>query len=84
MSEVWSLFGLALLPALALGCLACARGTVAARIGAAQLLGTLAIVALLALSFAFDQASAIDLALALALLSPPAGLLVALFYERWL
>jgi multicomponent Na+:H+ antiporter subunit F len=39
---------------------------------------------LMALSFAFDQPSSFDLALALALLGLPGTLLFAVFTERWL
>ncbi|HEX4149975.1 MAG TPA: monovalent cation/H+ antiporter complex subunit F [Pirellulales bacterium] len=60
------------------------RGEIGLRLIAAQLATALAILLLIALSFAFDQASTIDLALTLALLTLPGTLLLALFEERWL
>ncbi len=51
---------------------------------ALQVATTMAIFILTVMSFAFDQSSFIDLALALALLSLPGGLVCALFIELWL
>jgi multicomponent Na+:H+ antiporter subunit F len=51
---------------------------------AAQMLSSIVVPGLVAMTFAFDQASSIDLALVLALLCLPGSLLYALFSERWL
>ena len=39
---------------------------------------------LVAMTFAFDQPSFMDLPLAMALLALPGSLLIAMFLERWL
>lgn len=80
----WLLAALALLPLLLVAVIAAGRGDIGGRLVAAELATSLTIFALLALSFAFDQASSIDLALALALLTLPGTLILALFEERWL
>ena len=65
--------------------MACAlRGTIAQRFAATQLATTLAVLLLVLLTFAIDQPSSIDLAIALVLLGLPGSLLVAVFVERWL
>jgi multisubunit Na+/H+ antiporter MnhF subunit len=48
------------------------------------LISSLTMLVLIALSFALGQSSFIELPLALALLSLPGSLLMALFLERWL
>ena len=80
----WVAAAIALLPAFALAVLAAARGPAAARLTAVQLASSIAVLLAVTLCFAEDQASSIDLALALALLGLPATLLFALFQERWL
>lgn len=80
----WMLATLALTPPLCLMVLLCGRGPVARRLAAAQMASSVGALALVAMSFAFDQASSIDLALTLGLLTLPATLLFALFLERWL
>lgn len=60
------------------------RGHIPARFVAVQLMGSLATVLLVLLTFAVDQSSFIDLALGLSLVSVPGTLLFALFLERWL
>ena len=63
---------------------AAGRGVAGMRLLAVQLATSLATLLLVALSFLFDQASSIDLALTLALLTLPGTLLFCLFEERWL
>lgn len=86
MAEVsaWLLACLALVPALAVPALAACRGDVARRLAGVQLVTAIAVLLLVAMTFAFDQSSFVDLALTLALLSLPSTLLIALFMERWL
>jgi multicomponent Na+:H+ antiporter subunit F len=81
---VWLAACLGLLPALAPPLLHACRGGVAGRLVAVQLAGTLAAILLALMTFAFDQPSSIDLAVALGLLSLPGMLLMAVFVERWL
>ncbi len=75
---------LALLPAFALPVATALRGDMGRRFVAVQLAVALAVPMLVLMTFAFDQSALIDLALALALLSLPGTLLVAVFLERWL
>lgn len=74
----------ALVPALAVPTLAASRGDVARRLAGVQLATAIAVLLLVAMTFAFDQSSFVDLALTLALLSLPGTLVIALFMERWL
>ncbi|MFC0410136.1 monovalent cation/H+ antiporter complex subunit F [Roseomonas elaeocarpi] len=80
----WMLALLALLPAFALSAAMALRGSVGARLVAAQLASSVAVLALVTMSFAFDQSSLLDLPLTLVLLSLPGTLVMALFLERWL
>jgi multicomponent Na+:H+ antiporter subunit F len=64
--------------------IAACRRLPAMRFVALQVLVALATVILVLLSFALNQSSFVDLPLALALLSLPGSLLMALFLERWL
>jgi multisubunit Na+/H+ antiporter MnhF subunit len=82
--SAWMLATFALLPPLGLSIALCARGPAVHRAVALQLAGSLAILLLVAMSFAFAQASSIDLALTLSLLGVAATLLFALSLERWL
>jgi multisubunit Na+/H+ antiporter MnhF subunit len=82
--NVWLAAALALTPPLLAALIACGRSAISRRLVAFELATALALPLLIALSFAFDQASSIDLALTLALLSLPGTLLLALFTERWL
>jgi multisubunit Na+/H+ antiporter MnhF subunit len=84
MRNAWLVAALALLPPLLVAIIAAGRGAVHARLIAVELATSLAIVLLIVLSFAFNQASSIDLALTLALLTMPGAMLLALFQERWL
>ena len=67
----WMLATLALLPAFAIPAIAACRGGSAARIVAVQLAGAVAALVLVLMSFAFDQRSFVDIALALVFLSLP-------------
>jgi len=82
--SVWMLAILALLPVFALAVAAALRGRLGERFVAVQLASGLSIPMLVLMTFAFDQSALIDLALALALLSLPGTLLLAMFMERWL
>lgn len=80
----WVLAVIALLPPFGLMVLMCSYGPVGRRIVAAQMVTSIGVLALVTMTFAFDEASSIDLALVLGLLCLPASLLYALFLERWL
>ncbi len=69
---------------LAVAVLQTARGSIEARLVSLQFASTAAIVALLLIAQSFGNASAFDVALALALLSFPASIVYARFYARWL
>jgi len=84
MTGPWLLAALGLLPPFALALTATARHAPAFRLVAVQFATALAVLILIALSFALDQPAAIDLALTLAVLTLPGTLLFALFRERWL
>jgi multisubunit Na+/H+ antiporter MnhF subunit len=80
----WMVATFALLGPLIFSVMASGRGSPAQRMVATQMASAIGILLSIGLSFATDQPSAIDLALALALLTFPATLLFALFQERWL
>lgn len=80
----WLAAVLALLPVAACGFAAGLHGDVAERLIAVEFAAAVTVAILVLMSFAFDQPSTIDLALALSLLSLPATLLLAHFIERWL
>ena len=84
MINPWLATALALVPPLLFTTIAAARTTVRYRLVAVEMATSLTIIMLVVLSFAFDQASSIDLALTVALLTLPGTLLLALFEERWL
>ncbi|TGE02308.1 monovalent cation/H+ antiporter complex subunit F [Methylobacterium nonmethylotrophicum] len=84
MTELWLAAALALLPPLGLAVVAAARGALAFRLVAVQLATSLAVLLLVAMSFALDQPAVIDLGLVLAVLTLPGTLLFAVFQERWL
>ena len=81
---VWMLATIACVPALALPVLAACRGNTAGRFVAVQLASVVTSLVLILMTFALDQSSFVDLALALILLTLPSTLLMALFLERWL
>lgn len=82
--NAWWASSLALVAPMVLPLFAAGRGSSASRFVALQLISSLAVLVLIALSFALGQRSFIELPLALALLSLPCTLLMALFLERWL
>ncbi len=82
--SAWLVATIALLPPLALTVIACGRGAVGRRLAAVQLASSIGVLVLVVMTFAFGQASSIDLALTLAILTLPANLLFAVFVERWL
>ncbi len=82
--SVWTIAILAWLPAFALAVVAACRGAAASRLAAYQLALSLASPILIAMTFAFDQSSFIDLPLSVALLSLPGSMILAMFLERWL
>jgi multicomponent Na+:H+ antiporter subunit F len=84
MNDTWLIASIALLPPLSVAIVCCGVGAIHLRLIAVELATSLAVVFLIMLSFAFDQASSIDLALSLALLTLPGTLILALFQERWL
>ena len=82
--SVWTLAALVTTTALAFCGIAIARGSIATRLVALQVAGTVAAVDLLLLAQSLGNESAYDMALALAIFSFPAGLIYARFYGRWL
>ena len=82
-SFAWALALLFLVPPFVAALAMAWRGPVGARFVGAQLAGSVGIVAMAAASFAFDQASSIDLAVTFGVLTVTASLLYAVFVERW-
>ncbi len=80
----WELAAVALVPAFAIPAVAACRGSTGDRLAAVQLASSVFTIVLAAMTFAFDQSSFIDLALAVPLLTVPGTLALALFLERWL
>lgn len=84
MTGPWFAVALALLPPFALAVTSAAHRALGFRLVAVQFATSLALLLLIALSFALDQPAAIDLALTLGVLTLPGTLLFAVFQERWL
>lgn len=84
MSDAWLIASIALLPPLLVSVVAAGMRPIGERLVAVELAASLAVVLLIMLSFVFDQPSSIDPALALALLTLPGSVILALFQERWL
>lgn len=82
--NAWLVISLVLLAAMAAPLAMAATGPLRRRLVAVQLIGAIGLWALVAMSFALNASSAIDLALMLGLLTLPATLLFAVFAERWL
>jgi multicomponent Na+:H+ antiporter subunit F len=80
----WELAAAALVPALAIPVLAASRGRTGDRLAAIQLASSVFTILLAVMTFAFDQSSFIDLALAVPLLTLPGTLACTVFLERWL
>lgn len=83
-AALWLIATFGLLPPLLAGVVGAGRQAAGARLVAVSFTTSIASLLLVATSFAFDQPASIDLALALALLSLPGTLLLAMFEERWL
>ena len=81
---MWLFASLGLLPPLLVAVIGAGRGAVPGRLIAVELATSFATFLLVAMSFLFEQASSIDLALCLAVLTLPGTMLLALFFERWL
>lgn len=79
----WMVAILALLPPAVAGIALGLRGTAPARFVAVEFAASIAAPILILTSFAFEQPSVVDLALALALLGLPGTLLSAQTMERW-
>ena len=84
LDDPWLVALVALLPPLAASLVLAWRGAVAGRFVAIQLAGSVTLLILAIMSFAFDQASSIDLAVTFGVLTLPASLLYAVVLERWL
>jgi multicomponent Na+:H+ antiporter subunit F len=84
MTTSWLIASIGLLPPLLIAIIACGRQAIDRRLIAVQLASSLAMLLLIAMSFAFDQASSIDVSVMLVLLTLPGTLVLALFVERWL
>ena len=82
--SAWFIALLAMLPPLAVALALAWRGPVGRRFVAVQLAGSVSILVMAAMTFVFDQASSIDLAVTFGVLSLPAALLYAVVLERWL
>jgi multisubunit Na+/H+ antiporter MnhF subunit len=82
--NIWTAAAAALGLGLALCGWVIARARTIERLAALQMAGTLTTLILLLIARGVSQSSFCDLALASALLSFPAGLLFAHFFERWL
>ena len=80
---VWDAAIVALLPAFAIPVWAALRGGSAGRLAAIQLASSVFTIILVLMTFAFDQSSFIDVALAVPLLTVPGTLVFTLFLERW-
>ena len=82
--SVWTIATLVATAALAACGVSIARGSIATRLVALPMAGSVAALDLLLLAQSLGNESAYDMALALALFSFPAGLIYARFYGRWL
>ena len=82
-SAAWALTLLLLMPPLVAALVGSWRGPVGTRFVAVLLAGAVGLVAMVAMTFAFDQSSSIDLAVTFGVLTLTASLLYAVFVERW-
>ena len=82
--SAWLVAVLAMLPPLVVTLALTWRGPAGRRFVAVQLAGSVSTLVMVAMTFVFDQASSIDLAVTFGVLSLPAALLYAVFLERWL
>lgn len=82
--SAWLAAVIGLLLAMPVPVYAALKGDSSGRLVALQLATSIALLALVAMSFAFEQSSFVDLPLMLSLLSLPGTLIFAQFLERWL
>lgn len=82
-SPAWALALLLLMPPLVAALALSWRGPVGTRFAAVQLAGSVGVTAMAVMTFAFGQASSIDLAVTFGVLTVTASLLYAVFVERW-
>ncbi len=83
--DIWLIAAIVLIIGGLLPCgMVIARAPVMDRLVALEMAGTVSVLVVMMLAEAFRQPSFFDLALTLAFLSLPAGLVFALFFERWL
>ena len=80
----WAIALLALLPPLVAALFLAWRGPTGSRFVAVQLSGSIGLLTMAVMTFAFDQASSIDLAVTFGVVSVTASLLYAVFLERWI
>jgi multisubunit Na+/H+ antiporter MnhF subunit len=81
---IWLAASLGMMPPLFIVAVAGFRGSPVMRLVAVQVATAYTIILLSLLTYLFDQASFIDLPLALAMVSLTGTLLFAQFFERWL
>ena len=79
----WLAATIGLLPPFAVALWLCWRAGTADRLVAVQFATSAAVLIFVAMSFAYEQPSELDLALSLSLLSLPGTLIFAIFVERW-
>ena len=82
-STAWAVALVMLLPPLLAAFAMSWRGPVGTRFVGAQLAGSVSVIAMAAMTFAFGQSSSIDLAVTFGVLTVTASLLYAVFVERW-
>ena len=83
-SIAWTIAAAALMLGLVPCAIACWRSNFSGGLVAYELASTLTVMCIAALGQAFARAPWFDLAIALALLSLPSGLVFAVFLDRWL
>jgi multicomponent Na+:H+ antiporter subunit F len=81
---IWLWTAIALIAAMFVPIVMACRGRMAERLVAVQMATTLATIALIIMSFAFDAPALMDLPLSLILLGIPGTLLFAVALERWI
>ncbi len=83
--DIWLIAAIVLIVGGLIPCgIVIARAPIMDRLVSLEMAGILSVLVLVLLAEAYRQPSFFDLALTLALLSLPAGLVFALFFERWL
>ena len=82
-APAWGVALLLLLPPLLAALSMAWRGPVGTRFVGVQLAGSVGVVVMTVMTFAFDQSSSVDLAVTFGVLTATASLLYAVFVERW-